>query len=66
MTQQSGATPASENPEQPQEAQSAQMTDQASTSAKPGKHARNLYEPYNTPTSIWVALRTVARFIYFL
>ena len=82
MTQQSGATPpASDNPEQPQESQqtqqsqqsqqekSAQTTEQAQTPAKsqkPGKRAKNLYEPYDTPWWFWAALRTAARFIYFL
>ena len=69
MTQQSGASPASDNPEQPQEAKEAQTTEQAHSSvksAKQVKRAKNLYEPYDPPTWFWVALRTFARFIYFL
>src|SRR5579872_6450416 len=69
MTQQSGATPASDNPEQPQEAKEAQTTVQAHSpakSAKSAKPAKNLYEPYDPPTWSWVSLRTIARFIYFL
>jgi|SRR5579859_536070 len=69
MTQQSGATPASDNPEQPQEAKETQATEQTNTSLKPAKsenRARNLYVPYDTPAWFWVALRTFARFIYLL
>ena len=72
MTQQSGATPASDNPEQPsrsQEAKAASTTGQALTPAppaKPEKRAKNLYEPYDTPPLIWVMLRSVARFLYVL
>ncbi|HEY6541981.1 MAG TPA: lysophospholipid acyltransferase family protein [Ktedonobacteraceae bacterium] len=66
MTQQSGATPASDNPEQPQQAQ---ITEQTNTPLKPTKsekRAKNLYEPYDPPSWFWIALRTIARFIYFL
>src|SRR5690348_576219 len=69
MTQQSGATPASDNPEQPPEAKEIQTTVQASASVKPAKlakRAKNLYEPYDTPTWFWVMLRAIARFIYVL
>jgi 1-acyl-sn-glycerol-3-phosphate acyltransferase len=34
--------------------------------AKPGKAARNLYEPYATPTWFWVSMRTLARLVFFL
>ena len=63
MTQQSGTSPASDNPEQPPQPGQATLSVQP---AKPGKHARNLYEPYDPPTWFWVAVRTVARFLYFL
>jgi 1-acyl-sn-glycerol-3-phosphate acyltransferase len=35
-------------------------------SARPGKAARNLYEPYVTPTWFWVSLRALARLVFFL
>lgn len=72
MTQQSGATPASDHPEQPpqsQQTKEAQSTGQAQISAKPAKpakRAKNLYEPYDTPPLIWVMLRAIARFLYLL
>ncbi len=70
MTQQSGATPASDNPEQPQETEQAQAIGQAmapvapAQATKQAKRAKNLYEPYDTPTWFWVALRAVAHLIY--
>lgn len=69
MTQQSGATPASDNPEQPQNAKEAPITEQANApvkSSKQAKRAKDLYEPYDPPTWFWVTLRAVARFIYLL
>jgi 1-acyl-sn-glycerol-3-phosphate acyltransferase len=63
MTQQSGATSASDNPEQPQQSKQAQMIEQPH---KPGKPAKNLYEPYDTPMWFWIAVRAVARFIFLL
>ncbi len=69
MTQQSGATSASDNPEQPQQSKRAQAAEQANKPvkpSKPGKHVKNLYEPYDTPTWFYVMLRTIARFIYLL
>ncbi len=60
MTQQSGTTPASDNPEQPPQSQEAKE-EQAIGQAK---RAKNLYEPYDTPAWFWVTLRTIARFIY--
>ena len=67
MTQQSGATPTSDNPQQPQEAKEAQTMEQAVApvkSTKSAKRAKNLYEPYDTPTWFWVTVRSIARFIY--
>jgi 1-acyl-sn-glycerol-3-phosphate acyltransferase len=71
MTQQSGATPASDNqePEQPQQAKQAQAAEQPHKPVKPAKShtpAKNLYEPYDTPMWFYVALRAVARFIFLL
>jgi len=34
--------------------------------AKSGRAARNLYEPYVTPTWFWVSLRALARLVFFL
>src|SRR5690242_2307003 len=61
MTQQSGATPASDNPEQQPQSQEAKETQ---TTEQAVKRAKNLYEPYDTPTWFWVTVRTIARFIY--
>src|SRR5712691_1644443 len=69
MTQQSGATSASDNPEQPQQAKQTQATEQANKPVKPAKShtpAKNLYEPYDTPMWFYRAVRTVARFIFLL
>src|SRR5579859_1956986 len=66
MTQQSGATPASDNPEQSPQAQIAEQANTSLKSTKSAKRAKNLYEPYNPPTWFWVGLRSVARFIYIL
>lgn len=71
MTQQSGATSASDDqePEQPQQAKQAQAAEQSHKTAKPAKSnkpAKNLYEPYDTPTWFYRAVRAVARFIFFL
>ena len=67
MTQQSGATPASDNPE-PEPKQTIQATEQP-RSVQPAKSripAKNLYEPYDTPMWFYVAIRTFARFIFLL
>jgi 1-acyl-sn-glycerol-3-phosphate acyltransferase len=69
MTQQSGATSASDNPEQPQQSKQAQAIEQSQKPVqptKPGKPAKNLYEPYDTPTWFWIAVRAVARFLFLL
>lgn len=71
MTQQSGATSASDNPEpeQPQQAKQTQAAEQSHKPVKPAKShkpAKNLYEPYDTPMWFYVAVRAVARFIIFL
>ncbi|HLX56773.1 MAG TPA: lysophospholipid acyltransferase family protein [Ktedonobacteraceae bacterium] len=57
MTQQSSATSAVGNPEQPEK---------SNKLSKSNRPAKNLYEPYDTPLWIWVSLRLVARFIFFL
>ncbi len=46
MTQQSGATSASDNPEQPQQPQMAEPPGRLVKPAKSNKPAKNLYEPY--------------------
>ena len=66
MTQQSGATPASDNPEQPQQSLQSEQASASVKPVKPGKHGKNLYEPYEPPTWFWITLRAVARFVYFL
>ena len=38
----------------------------AAASPRPGKPAKNLYEPYVTPAWFWVSLRAFARFVFFL
>lgn len=71
MSQQSGATPTSDNPE-PAQSQQVKQTQAAEQSNKPVKStqsrkpAKNLYEPYDTPMWFYRALRAVARFIIFL
>ncbi len=68
MTQQSGATPA-DNPEQPQQASQIQAAEQQSKPvnlAKTRKPAKNLYEPYDTPTWFYAALRALVHFVFFL
>lgn len=45
------------------------MTQETSVTPSPrakvkGKPAKNLYEPYDTPTWFWVSLRAVARFLF--
>jgi 1-acyl-sn-glycerol-3-phosphate acyltransferase len=69
MTQQSGATPASDNPEQSQQAQMAAQPDKPVKPAKPtksSKPAKNLYEPYDTPTWLWAVVRSILRFVFIL
>lgn len=66
MTQQSGAGPASDHPEQPRQAQMAKRPDKYVEPVKSHKPTKNLYEPYDTPMWVWIALRTVARFLFFL
>jgi 1-acyl-sn-glycerol-3-phosphate acyltransferase len=68
MTQQSGATPASDNPEpeQSQQARAAEQSPKPVKPAKSSKSAKNLYEPYDTPTWFYQAVRAVVRFIIFL
>jgi 1-acyl-sn-glycerol-3-phosphate acyltransferase len=66
MTQQSGATSASDNPEQPQQSQMAEQPDRLVKPAKSNKPAKNLYEPYDTPTWFWVLFRAAVRFIFFV
>ena len=68
MTQQSGATSASDNPEQSQQARQAQVEqpDKPVKAAKSNKREKNLYEPYKTPGWFWVLSRWVGRFLFFL
>jgi 1-acyl-sn-glycerol-3-phosphate acyltransferase len=68
MTQQSGATSASNNPE-PQQAKQTQAAEQSRKPTKPAKShkpAKNLYEPYDTPMWFYAAVCTFARFIFLL
>ncbi|HEU0002679.1 MAG TPA: lysophospholipid acyltransferase family protein [Ktedonobacteraceae bacterium] len=66
MTQQSGAGPASDHPEQPRQTQMVEQTSKPVKPAKSHKPAKNLYEPYDTPMWLWIVLRAVARFLFFL
>jgi 1-acyl-sn-glycerol-3-phosphate acyltransferase len=68
MTQQSGAPSASDNPgpEQPQQAKKFQAAEQPHKPAKSHKTAKDLYEPYETPSWFYLALRTFARCIFWL
>ena len=69
MTQQSGATPASDNPKQPQQAKQTQAAEQPNKpvkSMKSQKPAKNLYEPYDTPMWFYRATCAFARFIFLL
>ncbi len=71
MTQQSGATPASDNPEpdhlqQSKQAQAAEQLHKPVKPAKSHKPAKNLYEPYEPPGWFYLFMRTFARCIFFL